>query len=724
MEHLVGFRVAGVRELDHRSLEVLGERTLPALLSTLTAAGEGTSLAFSFASDGAGAARVGVECAGARAVELGEAVVRLLTPLALLAEGDVPKGGVPARWALGPIVRATGAGFVPQEAVRPVDVGEVGMPAPRFRDVVEAVLGSPGRTVRVTLEARPGVRGEVVPLFTVKATAAAADYAGEAPPLDIAAVLDRAIPGCRLLPGDGSVVLRYGDAVRLPLLPLDGTGTIAGMDTAPAAPVPVRHRPGSVRPAAGVLLGSAVSFSGQAEPVLLGEEEQLRHVHVTGRTGTGKSTLLTGMAVSAAEAGQGMLVLDPHGALVDRIAGELPEDALGRASLIRAGNLDRPVPVNPLAVADPVRRDMAVADILAAFATIFDPGSTGIVGPRFEQMVGMCLRTLVEFRGPRAGLLEVPRLLTDRAFQHRARRGLTDPALARFWENQDAAARSNEYGDVVAWVTSKWERFTNTAALRAVLGSGEDSLDLEGAMDAGRIVLVDLSKGAVGGPAAQLLGFVYMTRAWTAAQAKTRTRPFTVMVDEAQSFMAGALPEMLSEGRKFGLSVVLAHQYLGQLPAELSRALAGNTATQVAFRAGRADAEALHHRMGAVVAAEGYTTLPDLSALLQRTAGPTTAHPHTLTVAHGRTQRGPDGLRALEESTHQALGRSAGGIPDDPEDEAPGQLPPPRPGQRPPQRPAPAGSGSSFLDEWLARRKAQAAAFEGSGASADEEGRA
>jgi hypothetical protein len=410
------------------------------------------------------------------------------------------------------------------------------------------------------------------------------------------------------------------------------------------------------------MIGTYQARDGATIRATLTDAERVRHLHVTGRTGTGKSTLLARIGHSVALRDEGMLVLDPHGTLVDRIASELPVSALGRTRLIRAGDLAHPVPLNPLASRDPVTRDIAVADILAGFQSLFDPGHIGIVGPRFHHVVGASLRTLIAAHGTRASLLDVPRLLTDATYQSRCRASVTDPVLTAFWDNHDAATRSNEYGDLVSWIISKWERFSGTAALRAILGSGRHHLDLRHGMDNNQIILIDLSTSALGAPAAEMLGHIHTTNTWTAALHRADpSTVFTVIVDEAQSFLTGATATMLSEGRKYGLSLVLAHQYLGQLKPELGSAMAGNTATHIAFRAGRADAETLEARLG-TVPAETYTTLPDLSAVIQRTAGPTTAHPATLIVDH----LGPAGepglrLKQLEEQTHRTLACSAEG---------------------------------------------------------------
>lgn len=709
----------GARELDPGSFDVLRIRTLPAVLSLLASVPE-VGIRFEYVAAPDGQVGAWVVLNGLDASVLGEvrdAVARLLGPLVqvdAVPTVDLPVPALP-QWTLATDMKSAPSGFGSVTQLSPVSTIADGFPYATVQDLFDALVHAPGHRLVAELSMRRKGSRTALPDVEVQiGVCPPEDSTMWRPPVAIAALANRIVPGCSIAPGVQSLLLTFTDASGLPLIPVSSGQPLPGLAVAAAAPVPVRHRPSLGQPTDGLDLGNATLYSGKHLRASLTLEERVRHIHVTGRTGTGKSTLLATMARSVAEQGQGLLVLDPHGTLVDRIAAELPESALARTLLIRAGNVTDPVPLNPLATEDPVALDMAIADILAGFYVMFDPGRTGIVGPRFESAVGMCLRTLAAFKGKRASILDVPRLLTDKSFQHRARAAVTNPAVLGFWTNHDLSTRSNEHGELIAWITSKWERFTTTAALRAILGTGHDTLNLDAAMEHGHIVLLDLSKGAIGGPAAELLGFLYTTRIWTAALGrKTDATPYTVMIDEAHSFMAGALPAMLSEGRKYGLSVVLAHQYLGQLAPELSQALAGNTGTQIAFRAGRADAEVLHHRMGRMQPPEAYTTLADLSALVQRTAGPTTPHPHTLTVSHLSNVRinAAHQLSRLEEVTRGLLSPAPAEETDgDPDNgDVAVELPPPPGTRKPPVAvPRPArGSDSSFLDEWLKQRGKQ-----------------
>lgn len=387
------------------------------------------------------------------------------------------------------------------------------------------------------------------------------------------------------------------DVHRVLPIPISGPIPLPGCVTAPAAMIPVAPSRRAA-PADGVAVGYAHAVSGQSLPVMLGADERLRHAHLVGRTGTGKSSMLAAMARGIAARGEGMVVLDPHGVLVERIAQELPAGALDRAWLIRAGDPSAAVAINPLAADTENSRAIAIQDVCAMFAPLFDPAQQGIVGPRFEERCGMALRTLAALRGNRTSLLDVPTILGDQTLQKAALTQVTDSRIIAWWTNEARNRASQEYADLVAWTTSKFERFLASPAISAALGTGGRAFDPLDAMSENRIVLVDLSKAQLGETASRLLGFLYLQMFWTAALRRGSGVPFTVLVDEAQSLSSGALTQMLAEGRKFGLSVVVAHQHLQQLDDHLRAALDGNAGTIFAFRSAVADVAMLTPRLG------------------------------------------------------------------------------------------------------------------------------
>lgn len=538
-----------------------------------------------------------------------------------------------SRWPVVPGVRRGALGFVDRDSLQPKTMrwsaGEV-----MSTQLIDDLANLPGQGIEVMLRA---VAHSPEPLWQAQVYVVTA---GEEPSLRLRAAVRRRFAGLQVAgsPSEEGVWLEVGNA-ELPSLfpiPVAGSEALPSVYTAPPAPIAVTpSRSGDI--ADGLCIGQAVTNSGRRVPVRLSVEERLRHIHVLGRTGTGKSSALAGMVREVAYGYDGAMVIDPHGQLCDRIVAELPEQARERVWVIRCGDVDNPVPMNPLAETDPVRRDIAINDVCATFQYLFDRNFTGIVGPRFQERVAMTLRALAAEHGPRASLLDVPIAATSDAFMDAAVKKSADQRLQTWWRTDKLERRSNEHGQLVAWVNSKFEAFSSTAAMRGILGSGVDAVDFAEAMDSGRIILLDLSKAELGEAASRLLGFMYLSRVWNAALRRARPeRPFTVVIDEAHTLISGALTNMLAEGRKFGLSVVLAHQYLEQLDADLRPAVDGNVATTMAFRCAVGDAAEIYKRFGGRVDPSVLVTLPELTAVSLRTAQSEPSQPHTVVIDHNQ----------------------------------------------------------------------------------------
>lgn len=627
MSHREALVIKAFRRNSDNNAERL-RREVPILLGRLVAEVPHSMIELSvhMADDGIVCGKVAVE-AGASTSELRRGMSTVLEPIAELDDLlEDPTAG----WVAWPLVAAErpAVGFQvgPTTEVAPVEWNCTQSP-----DLVQLVSTHADSGIRIRLKADG--------LPEQWRLDAAVLTRGAVPTLRLRAHIRTEFPGFSVAAEQDAhaAVVRLGvDRLdSLFALPVGGPEPMPGVYVAAAAPLPIHPVRQTICPSISVRLGSAVMVAGQHVPVLMGDQERLRHMHVVGRTGTGKSTFLAGIAHEVARKGDGVLVLDPHGHLVDRILAELPDTAAGRTWMIRCGDVNNPVPLNPMAVDDQVRREIAIDDVCRMFQYLFDKKSTGIVGPRFRERVAMALRALVAVFGTRASLLDVPAALADPKFMAKAVEAAADDRLKAWLTNDLANRRSGEYADLVSWVNSKFEAFASTTAMRGILGSGEDAVDMTDTMDDGRIVLVDLSKSTLGESATSLLGFLYLNRVWTSAlQRRNTERPYTVIVDEAQSLISGSLTAMLAEGRKFGLSVVLAHQYLGQLDDDLRPALDGNVATTVAFRGAAADALEVRRRFGDRVDTATLMTLPDLSAIILRTAIGVVSEPHTLIVDH------------------------------------------------------------------------------------------
>ncbi|MES2169247.1 MAG: DUF87 domain-containing protein [Actinomycetota bacterium] len=520
-------------------------------------------------------------------------------------------------------------------------------------------------------------------------------------PLRARALLRRMLPELELLPFAGpdgiTLALDAERAAAVLQLPVAGREPLPGIRLATARLLPMLS-PGEPAKEGAFRVGTGFTAAGKPVEVCLEEYELTRHTHVVGQTGVGKSTFLAALAHGYAVNGKGMLVIDPHGTLVDRILAELPEPARDRTWVIRAGDLEHPVPLNALATVDAVQLDIVIQDLVLIFYKLFDPRHTGIVGPRFEAFLTNGLRGLHALKGTRASLLDVPRVYRDRDLERAVADAVTDPQLVDFWRREMREFSSSSRSEVIGWVTSKFDRFGNTAAMRGILGSGADAFDPALAMDEHRIILLDLSKGKLGEVASHLLGFLYLTRFWSAMPNRLGDDEFGFIVDEVQSFSASSLPSLLSEGRKWGAAVTVAHQHLSQLDPELLDSLTGNVATTAAFRSGLRDAPELANLLGPGVSIETLTGQPDFHAILSRRSGSSTSRAHSLRIDHGDRVRPRTGaalnewVRSIDEQSWRDL------VEPHRESTSPAA---PLPVKVPPPPAREGAVVSSFLDDWL-----------------------
>lgn len=464
-------------------------------------------------------------------------------------------------------------------------------------------------------------------------------------------------------------------------------------------------------PVEGLRLGSAIDELGEPVEVRMGADDLLLHSQVLGATGTGKSSLLAGLVQDAAKAGYGVTVLDAHGPLVDRILTELPPEAVDRTIAIHSADVANPVPVNVLACDD---ADLIIEVMMQVLTELFDPRREGIVGPRFERVSSQIIRAQQALIGREASFATIPMWLRDRDVLAKLVTALRPVAtdLAESIDVELLQNRSNEFTEVVAWVNSKYERLSGSNEMRAILLSGHDAVDVTQVIDESQILLVDLASTQIGPLGAQFLGEMWLAKHWLAMSQRADTsRPHLLIVDEAQLFGSGILPRMLAEARKFGLGVVISHQHLEQLSSALQEAALATTNNVIVFRSGPREAAAALTRLGGWPSGP-LTRLPRLTAAATLSAGLQQTQPFTLFVDHNE-RVGDASTETAERVRARTMARfvepyrgarqwSIARVDALLEKRS-------RPASRPDADPGSGrpGSGSSFLDEWLANRKAQ-----------------
>ena len=333
------------------------------------------------------------------------------------------------------------------------------------------------------------------------------------------------------------------------------------------------------------------------------------HMYVIGKTGTGKSTLLETLLRQDIGKGDGCAVVDPHGDLVERLSAWIPERARERVVLFDPAT-GSGFGFNPLAAVPPAKRSLAVAGLVEVFKkTWLDSW-----GPRVEHLLRNALFALLE--QPDATLSDVGRLLHDPAYRERAVERVTNRAVRSFWKEEYEGYSKSLRALVVAPLENKLGAFLTDPKMRSVLAEGRQSLDLRRIMDEGKVLLVNLSKGRLGEGPAMLLGSLLVAHISLHGLARAelpedRRRDFFLYLDEFQTFATKNLTAMLSELRKYRVSLILANQYLDQLDPEIRHAILGNVGTLISFRVGPTDARILAQEFAPEFEASDLTNLPN-----------------------------------------------------------------------------------------------------------------
>jgi len=361
-----------------------------------------------------------------------------------------------------------------------------------------------------------------------------------------------------------------------------------------------------------------VLFRDEDRLVGIGREERLRHVHVLGRTGVGKSTLLLNQIRADIERGAGLCVIDPHGDLADAVVRSVPRHRTNDVILFDPADEHFSVGFNPLACLSPERRDLVADDVLAAFEKVYDLGNT----PRLKDTLRNALYVLVE---KRMTLVHLLLMLSDAAYRERITADIEDDVVRLFWQHEFRSWNDRYRTEALSAIQNKLRPFLMSRKMRCIVGQHGNTLQLRQVMDEGSVLVVPLSKGKLGEINVRLLGSLLVTAVQQAAMsradiAEERRRDFYLYVDELHNFTTPSFASMLSEIRKYRVGVVGSHQFLEQLDEDTAAALAGNVGSRIVFQAGAEDAEKLAKLLSKYpgqVAPQDLMNLPKYTAVAQ-----------------------------------------------------------------------------------------------------------
>ena len=460
----------------------------------------------------------------------------------------------------------------------------------------------------------------------------------------------------------------------------------------------------------GLLLGYN-EFRGVRKPIRLADKDRRRHIHIIGQTGVGKSVLQENLAYQDMLAGRGFALVDPHGDLAEALLAKVPRDRVEDIVYFDPGDMSNPIGLNMFEFDHPDQKDFLVQEAINMLYGLYDPGHTGIVGPRLEHIFRNC--ALLLMADPAGGtFVNVPKLLVDEQFRNAKLKYVTDRQVLDFWTKEfPASQRSNEAGDLISWVISKFGPFISNDAMRNIIGQTKSGFNFPEIMNNNKILLVNLSKGKMGDLNSKLLGIIFVMKFQAAAMARANIpeherKDFTLYVDEFQNFATDSFETILSEARKYRLSLVLANQFMTQLKEELREAILGNVGTTITGRIGTTDAEIMVKRYTPVFTAEDLTKLPNFESVCVAQINGTPSAPFSMAWIPPMGEPNQQLSGALKNLSAAKYGRPRDQVERDIAARISVQQPSqPAAGAGRPGGAAGAGGGSSFLDEWLAKRK-------------------
>jgi energy-coupling factor transporter ATP-binding protein EcfA2 len=340
------------------------------------------------------------------------------------------------------------------------------------------------------------------------------------------------------------------------------------------------------------------------------------HMYIIGKTGTGKSTLLETLIRQDIRSGEGLLLIDPHGDLVEKVLARIPEHRKDDLIYFNVPDSAAPLGFNPLERVPPASRPLAASGILEVFKKLW----AEFWGPRSEHILRNAL--LARLDQPQATLADVLRLFDDRDFRRNAAERVANAQVRNFWLREFEGYTTRFRVEAIAPIQNKVGAFLANPISQRILTRERSSFDLRQVMDEGKLLLVNLSKGKMGEDTAALIGALLVTKVGLAALnraeiAEEDRRDFYVYLDEFQSFTTLSLANMLSELRKYHVGMVLAHQYISQLDPHVRDAILGNAGTIVSFRLGLIDARLLEKEYEPELSAIDLIGLPNYHIYLK-----------------------------------------------------------------------------------------------------------
>jgi CxxC-x17-CxxC domain-containing protein len=345
------------------------------------------------------------------------------------------------------------------------------------------------------------------------------------------------------------------------------------------------------------------------------------------------------MALQDVENGEGLAVIDPHGEFVEEILESIPRHRMKDVVYFNPADMEHPVSFNIMDVQDPRYKHLIASGLIGIFTKIW----ANVWSARMEYILANSILALLDTPG--TTLLGIPRMLVDRDYRQKIINNLQDPVVKSFWINEYEEWESRYRNEAIAPVQNKVGQFLNVSFVRNIVGQAKNTIDIEGIMNTGKILLVNVSKGRIGEDNSAILGAMIITKIQLSAMERVRIpesdrRDFYLYVDEFQNFATDSFRNILSEARKYRLNLIMAHQYIGQLVTDKNTAVRdavfGNVGTEISFRVGAEDAEFLEKEFTPEFLQDDFVRLANRDTYIKLMIGGITSRPFsakTITIA-------------------------------------------------------------------------------------------
>lgn len=368
----------------------------------------------------------------------------------------------------------------------------------------------------------------------------------------------------------------------------------------------------------GFLLGTN-EFRGVKKPIRLATKDRRRHLYMIGQTGVGKTGFLQNMAYQDMMDGRGFAFIDPHGDVVEELLGRVPKERVEDVIYFSPGDMEMPVGLNLFEFENQDQRDFIIQETISMLYKLYDPGHTGIIGPRFESWFRNAALTVMSDPNG-SSFLDVQQVFIDQAFADEKIKHVQTQTVLDFWNKEMAQTTESAKGEMLGWFASKFGAFLANDMMRNIIGQTKSGFNLREIMDNKKILLVNLSKGRTGELNSQLLGMIFVMKFNAAAMGRADTpedqrQDFSLYVDEFQNFATESFATILSEARKYRLSLILANQFMTQLTDQIREAILGNIGTVISGRIGITDAEVLVKKFSPTFDAEDLTRMPNFQTI-------------------------------------------------------------------------------------------------------------